>query len=150
MRRSLIELLDLPHVFSQQALLSPDEFCSECEKRGLRIDVAQLEALHRAGVIAPVFEILRDWRAFDRARKLDPYWPISRIPIDGIERVRDLPSRLRRAQTRGDFDIQGSMDFGRGSRGVGSSTGYRSLMASDGTRHINCSQYRSFVAMSHT
>jgi len=58
-----IDLLGIPLVFTQNDLLSPDEFCKKATQRGVRITVEQLEELHRRGVLVPMYRLLtRSWR----------------------------------------------------------------------------------------
>ena len=56
-KRNALDLWSLPWSFTQQGLLSPDAFERECDVRGLAMLSGQLEALDRAGVLRPVFEI---------------------------------------------------------------------------------------------
>src|SRR5215216_6621600 len=59
------ELFELESVFSWQAPLSVPEFLKACERRGLNLcDWFQLEALHRARVLVPLFR-------FEKSRLLE-------------------------------------------------------------------------------
>ena len=60
----LLDLADQAWAFSQRSLLDRDTFIKHCEQRGLQLDTAftgrdKLEALHRAGVLVPLFRIDR-------------------------------------------------------------------------------------------
>lgn len=52
-------LLRLPLAFSQNSLLSPEDFVKRSKERGVRIRVEQLSELHRKGVLVPILGILR-------------------------------------------------------------------------------------------
>ena len=68
------ELLDLELVFSQQQLLTVGEFEAECQRRGLDFlsGQSQLEALHRAGALIPLYRAAKDVRAvLAQARRSD-------------------------------------------------------------------------------
>lgn len=70
--RSTTDLLDLELVFSQQRLLTLSQFEAECERRGLRFFSGQdqLEALHRAGALVPLYRAAKDVRAvFAQSRR---------------------------------------------------------------------------------
>lgn len=45
--------------FTQTRLYTPDEVAAEAKRRRLRVDVGQLEALHRARLLVPFFEVSR-------------------------------------------------------------------------------------------
>lgn len=55
--RSTLDLLTLPLPFTQTRLLDPSEFAAEALKRGVRLEPAQLEVLHRTRVLVPFFEV---------------------------------------------------------------------------------------------
>lgn len=55
--RSTLDLLALPLPFTQTRLLDPGEFAAESLKRGVRVEPAQLEVLHRARLLVPFFEV---------------------------------------------------------------------------------------------
>jgi hypothetical protein len=59
-----VGLLKRPYVFTQQGLLDHEEFAREAAERGVPIEVGQLEALHAAGVLAPLFR-LDKWYALE-------------------------------------------------------------------------------------
>jgi hypothetical protein len=62
--RSRLELLDLPHVFSQRPLLTRQGFSRECHRRGFgSLGGYELEALHEAGVLRPFYRLRKDVRA---------------------------------------------------------------------------------------
>ena len=52
-----VDLLTWPYVFSQRHLLNTQDFISEAERRGCRLDLGQLEAFHRAGLLVPLYQI---------------------------------------------------------------------------------------------
>lgn len=55
-----IQPLDLPRLplaFTQNDLLSPDEFLKRAEERGLRITEGQLQELHRRRVLVPMYQL---------------------------------------------------------------------------------------------
>ncbi len=54
---STLDLLRLPFVFAQTDLLDESRFRAAADDRGLRIDVRQLELLHRRRLLVPFFEI---------------------------------------------------------------------------------------------
>lgn len=62
--RSTTDLLDLDLVFTQQPLLTVSEFEGQCERRGVRLwsGGAQLEALHRARALVPLYRVAKDVR----------------------------------------------------------------------------------------
>lgn len=55
--RSTLDLLALPLPFTQAGLLGTREFCKEAAKRGVRLDQAHLEVLHRTRLLVPFFEV---------------------------------------------------------------------------------------------
>jgi hypothetical protein len=55
--RSTLDLLALPLPFTQTGLLSPREFRNEASRRGVRLDDANLEILHRTRLLVPFFEV---------------------------------------------------------------------------------------------
>jgi hypothetical protein len=66
MTKTTINLLDLELVFTQQKLLHTDDFKAACDRRGVSLITAgggHLEALHRAGVLVPMYRIKKDIRA---------------------------------------------------------------------------------------
>jgi hypothetical protein len=54
---STLKLLKLPYPFSQAALLNAGQFMKQSGVRGVRLVDGQLEALHRAGALAPLFRV---------------------------------------------------------------------------------------------
>ena len=99
--RSSLDLLTLPYPFSQVNLLTPEEFVREAERRHsfgmssrLHLDVAALEALHRHGVLIPLFRV--DLTTGDPQRRID---------VSGSLTVRHatntIPSELFRAADEG-------------------------------------------------
>ena len=54
---STLALLRDPFAFTQTGLLSPEDFTTEAEKRGVRLDRGQLEVLHRRRVLQPFFVV---------------------------------------------------------------------------------------------
>lgn len=58
----LIDLVSLEFAFSQRRLLDVDEFRRACERRGLSLfwnTSAQLEKLHRVGILFPLYRVRR-------------------------------------------------------------------------------------------
>jgi hypothetical protein len=55
--RSTLDLLTLPQPFTQTGLLGAGEFRKEAAKRGVRLDDAHLQVLHRARLLVPFFEV---------------------------------------------------------------------------------------------
>jgi hypothetical protein len=60
--------LDHPYVFKMRPLLTIDDFLKQCEQRGLHFHASsrgrrQLEALHRVGVLYPLYRVRKDIRA---------------------------------------------------------------------------------------
>src|SRR5438105_3720712 len=72
-RRSPLDLLELDYAFSQRQLLTVDEFIKEAEKRGVRLEVGHLEALHRSGHLVPMFRIEQGRRAIVKAWEPNGY-----------------------------------------------------------------------------
>ena len=69
-----LDPLDYPFVFTQRPLLTPEEFLKEGEQRWPELDtgsigMAQLEALHRDGVLLPVYRVEADLRAARRVAR---------------------------------------------------------------------------------
>jgi hypothetical protein len=54
-----LQLLDLPLVFSQASLLTPDDFVREANERGIKLRTAQLLELHRRRALVPLYRIGR-------------------------------------------------------------------------------------------
>jgi len=54
---STLKLLQLPYPFSQAALLNAGQFMKQSDVRGVRLVDGQLEALHRAGALVPLFRV---------------------------------------------------------------------------------------------
>ena len=74
-----MDLLDLEFVFTQQELLRLDEFRRECDRRGMSLfslDEGQLEPLHRAGVLVPIFRVQKDLRTARTIARRNGY-PVS-------------------------------------------------------------------------
>ena len=55
--RSTLDLLTIDWPFSQLPLLNDRDFAKEAEKRGIRIDSAGLEELHRRGILVPFYRV---------------------------------------------------------------------------------------------
>jgi hypothetical protein len=53
-----IDLLRLPMVFSQNDLLSPEEFINEAKARGRRLEEEHLHELHRIGALVPLYRVM--------------------------------------------------------------------------------------------
>jgi hypothetical protein len=60
--RSPLDLLELPYSFSQLPLLLGDEFRREASARGFDLSEDELEALHRARILVPLFRLSQDSR----------------------------------------------------------------------------------------
>jgi hypothetical protein len=74
--RSPLDLLELPYSFSQLPLLTAEQFRREAKGRGVELTEDELEALHRARVLVPLFRVARDGRAIRQAAKHD--WILGR------------------------------------------------------------------------
>jgi hypothetical protein len=61
-RSDPLSVLDLPLPFQQANLLTVDGFAREARRRGVHLDAARLEALHRGDVLVPLFRMARDIR----------------------------------------------------------------------------------------
>lgn len=68
------ELLDLQYSFTQIPLLMPDAFLREAAERGLRASRDDLQALHRLGLLVPIFRVRRDGRAVASAARRHGVW----------------------------------------------------------------------------
>lgn len=53
-----LDLLSQPLAFTQNELLSPEEFIKEAAERGVRLQLGQLHELHRIGALVPLFRVL--------------------------------------------------------------------------------------------
>ncbi len=78
-----LDLLDRQRVFTQRKLLSPKKFADATRERGHWLTETRLEALHRAGLLVPLFRVRRplwDIAARRQAANLgnydgpDPHW----------------------------------------------------------------------------
>jgi hypothetical protein len=65
--RSSLDLLKLPYSFSQLELLLGEDFRREASARGLELTDEELEALHRARILVPMFRLTRDPQPAKRA-----------------------------------------------------------------------------------
>lgn len=88
--RTSIDLLDLEYVFSQRGLLNPAEFIKAAEKRGVRLNIGHLEALHRSGDLVPLYRIHQGREAIVKAWEPDGYMVAS--PNSGLEGLREYKS----------------------------------------------------------
>ncbi len=61
--RSPQDLLEFPFTFAQLRPLLPEKLVSEAADRGVVIHRADLDALHRARIVLPLFELRKDTRA---------------------------------------------------------------------------------------
>lgn len=52
-----LEVLRVPHVFSQSRLLDAPSFCQAAKERGLRIELKELESLHRRRLLIPLLSL---------------------------------------------------------------------------------------------
>lgn len=80
-----LELLDLPYVFSQAPLLTPSQFADAAKKRGLDLQRGKLEALHRAGVLIPLFRLQRDLRGIRARAKAEGWDPVQALVQEHTE-----------------------------------------------------------------
>jgi hypothetical protein len=69
------KLLDLPFVFSQATLLTPREVIRAAKERGLDLREGLLEALHRAGLLFPLYRVQRDLRGIRARAKAEGWHP---------------------------------------------------------------------------
>jgi hypothetical protein len=60
-------------VFSQRGLLHPEEFVKAAEKRGVRMSIGHLEALHRSGDLIPLYRVHQGAEAIVKAWEPDGY-----------------------------------------------------------------------------
>jgi hypothetical protein len=81
--RKTTDLLELPFVFSQQPLLTPDDFIRAYQQRvtyGQRPDSWEvLAALHEAGLLVPFLRVTPDIEAFIEWEKDSEYYSISSL-----------------------------------------------------------------------
>jgi hypothetical protein len=63
--KTFLDLLDLKFMFLQQPLMRVSDFRKECRQRGLHFFLgdSQLEALHRAGLLVPMYRLQKNVRA---------------------------------------------------------------------------------------
>ncbi len=66
-RRTPLDLLGLEYVFSQRGLLDPEGFLKAAEKRGVRLKIGHLEALHRSGDLVPFYRVHQGKEAIVKA-----------------------------------------------------------------------------------
>ncbi len=70
-----LDLFDREFVFTQRPLLAVGEFRRECERRGVRLLDEHLEALHRAGVLVPLYRVAKEVRGgLAEARRRQLTW----------------------------------------------------------------------------
>jgi hypothetical protein len=74
--RSPLDLLELPYSFSQVPLLTAAQFRREAGARGVALTEDELEGLHRARVLVPLFRVARDRWAIRQAANHD--WVLAR------------------------------------------------------------------------
>jgi hypothetical protein len=74
--RSPLDLLELPYSFSQLPLLTAEQFRREASGRGVELTEDELEGLHRARALVPLFRVARDGRAIRQAATHD--WVLGR------------------------------------------------------------------------
>jgi hypothetical protein len=53
--KTVLDLLDLDFIFSQQGPLSVDDFLTVSKERGVDLDRGHLDALHRSGIVVPMY-----------------------------------------------------------------------------------------------
>ena len=69
--RSSVGLAELPYVFTQLRPLTAAKFLSEARKRAVLLIEEHLEALHRLGVLVPLFRVRRDGRRVANVARRD-------------------------------------------------------------------------------
>ena len=90
-------LLELPYSFTQLPLLTPDEFLRAAVDRGLHATRDDLQALHRLGLLVPMFRVRRDGRAVTRAARRHAVWGRQAGGSHPTTRADLLEARARRA-----------------------------------------------------
>jgi hypothetical protein len=70
--RSPLDLLEWPYSFSQLPLLTAEQFRREASGRGVELAEDELEALHRARLLVPMFRLSRDGRPIATALRHEP------------------------------------------------------------------------------
>lgn len=105
---STLDLLRLPHVFSQEDLLDERQFGVEAWKRGVRIDRARLELLHRRRLLVPLLRVhqrpvadpftgLQEQPPYTDAARLCKAAQEGRLTDPAIRGFRDWPKRTDRS-----------------------------------------------------
>ncbi|WP_117213920.1 hypothetical protein [Allorhizocola rhizosphaerae] len=61
-------LLRLPYVFSQDGLLSTEDFIKQAKERGITVSLEQLAQLHEVGLLNPLYLVVDE---IDEARRID-------------------------------------------------------------------------------
>lgn len=69
--RPSIDLIDLRYAFTQLRPLTPAKFLSEARQRDASLIEEHLEALHRLGVLVPLFRVRRDGRRIANVARRD-------------------------------------------------------------------------------
>lgn len=91
--RSSLDLLDLPFVFTQSAVLPEDRFIRDAKERGVQLNTEQLEAMHRSGLLVPFFRVRRDTRRrrSHPMHSFDERWRLSEQPrsADELKTIRE-------------------------------------------------------------
>jgi hypothetical protein len=85
-RRAPLDLLDVEYAFSQRRLLDAEHFIQAAEKRGVRLTLGHLEALHRSGDLVPLFRIHQGRESIVKAWEPDGYMVPS--PDSGLDGLR--------------------------------------------------------------
>lgn len=70
--RSPLDLFELPYSFAQLRPVAADAFLREAGERGVRLHDADLEALHRSGILIPLLRIAKDTRGIAALWKQNP------------------------------------------------------------------------------
>jgi hypothetical protein len=82
--KTVLDLLDLDFIFSQQGPLSVDDFLKKSQERSVNLERGHLDALHRAGIVVPMYRIARDMKAvrsWVRHERRSGHWePASQAP----------------------------------------------------------------------
>lgn len=94
-----LDLFDHDLIFTQRPLIAVGEFRRECERRGIHLLDEQLEALHRAGVLVPLYRVAKQVRrGLAEARRQQLTWL---PPSLGLGPVPTSGHRLRIARADG-------------------------------------------------
>lgn len=76
------QLLGIPLAFTQNALLTPEEFTSRARDRGVGLRLQHLAELHRRGALVPLLRIMQ------RPSKASPPVPVAVTAVNGYGQYR--------------------------------------------------------------